>query len=1067
MDKNKKRLALELTLAGGMAAVGIVSGGTLGAVLVNLVSGIGGNWASELTMRAYQHWCETWFTEAGALNHDIQKALQASWQDAVATLARDWPRQTAYRRLSREDRSLTQEGLNAFQKESQSFWAQATAGDHAQEEFLALMLGKKQEDIKQRVAQQLSLYFYGYPESFLEYVGNSLLDLWLLHFQEFLKSEQGAAAWRALQIRWQGELSAALAQISVDVAATRAEVSALRQELQDWQQRLTTLPPAQRDETGWADFASQLDAMRGRLDAIYVDTQAIRQMLESIKASLEGRTPPGPPQNLPAAQKTFVGREQELQRLQAHLTSSGQGVALIAGVRGLGGVGKTELALQIAHRLADTFPARLFVAAGAREAADLLAEVIRLVEPTLQPPDDLAQRQSLARQLLAPWPGLLILDNVTKPEAVQPVLAALPAGWAALITSRRRFGLRGGLLLDLHELSEAEAVALLQELGVEADEDELAQLARACGRLPLALRVAAAFLRNHPDWRVDEYLARLQARGVTALHEAGAGDVAAVLNLSLEQLAAERPELAQRWHLLGVMPAPFDRALAAGVWGELLERKGFFWRLLQAFIGEIRPTMQSLDEEETREGLSKLLAWSLVEYDGDTGLYRLHDLLADLAQPDDAARLRHAHTVLDEARKADDAFMEGDMDALARFDMLWPHLQAAWAWMRTGRDRAALRWLSDFGWAFPYLLDLRTTPVQRIPYLQAAADAARALGDKKAEGAHLGNLGAAYHNLGRMEEAIAHYQQALAIAREFGDLWNEGRWLGNLGNVYYRLGRMEEAIDYYQQALAIAREIGYRRGEGNHLGNLGLDYAALGWMEEAIDYYQQALAIAREIGDRRGEGNWLGSLGAAYHNLGRMEEAIAYYQQALAIAREIGDRRGEGNWLGSLGAAYHNLGRMEEAIAYYQQALAIAREIGDRRGEGNHLGNLGAAYHNLGRMEEAIDYYQQALAIARDIGDRRGEGNHLGNLGIAYAALGRMEEVIDYYQQALAIARDIGDRRGEGIRAWNLGLIYEEQGDYARAAELMQILVDFEREIGHADAEAHAQRVAEVRGKIR
>jgi len=68
---------------------------------------------------------------------------------------------------------------------------------------------------------------------------------------------------------------------------------------------------------------------------------------------------------------------------------------------------------------------------------------------------------------------------------------------------------------------------------------------------------------------------------------------------------------------------------------------------------------------------------------------------------------------------------------------------------------------------------------------------------------------------------------------------------------------------------------------------------------------------------------------------------------------------------------------------------------------------------------------------------------------------------------AQAIAREIGDRRGEGIHAWNLGLLYEKQGGYASAAELMQILVDFEREIGHADAEKDAQRLAEVRGKVR
>jgi tetratricopeptide (TPR) repeat protein len=89
----------------------------------------------------------------------------------------------------------------------------------------------------------------------------------------------------------------------------------------------------------------------------------------------------------------------------------------------------------------------------------------------------------------------------------------------------------------------------------------------------------------------------------------------------------------------------------------------------------------------------------------------------------------------------------------------------------------------------------------------------------------------------------------------------------------------------------------------------------------------------------------------------------------------------------------------------------------------------------------------------------------LGILGLAYAALGEARRAIEYYDQALVIAHEIGDRQSEARHSWNLGLLYEE-ADPARAVELMSVRVVFEREIGHSDAEAHVQRVAQIRARL-
>jgi tetratricopeptide (TPR) repeat protein len=263
------------------------------------------------------------------------------------------------------------------------------------------------------------------------------------------------------------------------------------------------------------------------------------------------------------------------------------------------------------------------------------------------------------------------------------------------------------------------------------------------------------------------------------------------------------------------------------------------------------------------------------------------------------------------------------------------------------------------------------------------------------------------HGRSKFREAIEFCEQALAISHEVGDRRGEGAALGNLGLAYSALGMIRKAIEYHEQSLAIAREIGDRQGEGADLGNLGNVYSALGEVRKAIEYHEQALAIAREIGDRRGEGADLGNLGNVYSALGEVRKAIEFYEQVLAIFREIGDRRGEGNVLGNIGNTYYAMGWIKKAIEFYEQALAISREIGHRRGEGNVLGNIGLAYSDLGEIRKAIELYEEALTIFREIGDRGGEGAVLVSLGESNMVLGDWDKSLQLFNDALKIFETI------------------------------------------------------------
>jgi len=735
---------------------------------------------------------------------------------------------------------------------------------------------------------------------------------------------------------------------------------------------------------------------------------------------------------------TFTGRTRDLKQITAHLTPDEGGVALIAGLAGMGGIGKTELAYAVAARLQEHYPdAQLVVELrGTTEPTTpqaALSQVIHAFAPEAPPSDALEALRGLYCSLLRGKRVLLLLDDAADVGQVSPLLGA-PPGVGILVTSRHRLALSGLRRWDVDLLSLGVAVKLLRKTAPsrkDVDQATWERIGELCGMLPLALRVAGATLETTPDLDGTTYATDLadEKRRLAALRLEGdpKGDVGAVLGLSVARLESEHPERAARWTLLGLLPlAPFDASLAAALWGHAAEGEGDL------------PRVVVLEEEETQETLHTLVRRNLLDWDRKTRRYSLHDLLRLYArgraqeQLDaeelEAAQLRHGIYVLEVARLSSKRYLAGGDDLLAGLSLLddhLPHLRAAFAWAREGAAaarvaQAALAVLLPDAAVHP--LNLRLVPQEKIEWLEVAAAAAHTLGHPQAAGSHLCNLGSAYADLGEMRRAIEYYEQALKIAREVEGRGGEGTALGNLGIAYAALGEVRRAIEYHEQALKIHREIGDRRGEGAVLGNLGLAYADLGEVPRAMEYYEQALKIAREVGDRPAEGAWLGDLGLAYYRLGEMRRAIEYHDQALEIAREIGDRQREGNHLGSLGIAYYSLGEVRRAMQYHEQALEIHRKIVDRRGEANHLGNLGIAYADLGEVPRAMEYHEQALAIRREIGDRRGEGNDLDNLGTAYKNLGDLVRARELWEQALRIFEDIEDPYAERVRGLLDGL---------------------------------------------
>jgi tetratricopeptide (TPR) repeat protein/predicted phosphodiesterase len=731
--------------------------------------------------------------------------------------------------------------------------------------------------------------------------------------------------------------------------------------------------------------------------------------------------------------KDFTGREKEIEALLKDFERG----AVIAGLRGMGGVGKTALARVLAEKLVGRYPdGQILVDMKGTDKKPLswteaMIQIIHAYEPKYKMPLNEGELPGKYFSTLHGKKALLLLDNAARREQVEPLLP--PAGSALLITSRNKFALAGLKEKDLDVLPQEDAKKLLLEILGRIGEDA-EELANLCGRLPLALRNAAYALKEKLNLSPAGYINRLgDARKRLELVEAS-------FSLSYELLA---PELQRLWCLLSVFPADFDLGGAAAVW--------------------------ETEQESTEDRLGDLVKWSLVDYmpptSGEGGRYKLHDLARDFtgSHLDDVARelarLRHAGHFMVILSNADRLFEQGgenQIRGLDLFEIEWPNIQAGLLWAEICPQRLPVidGICCDYPNAGASILFLRRHPQELIRWYKNAIDAAQRLNNSSLVAASLGGMANAQKAIGNSHEAIRYYEQALAISRKIRDKRGEASNLAGLGGAHAALSDNPKAIEYLEQALLISRKNDDQNAEAANLAGLGRAHAALSDNPKAIEYFEQALPISRETGDQRGEAANLAGLGRAHEALSDYRKSIEYFEQALPISKKIGNERGEAANLAGLGRAHAAASDHRKAIEYFEQALPISKKIGNKRGEAADLAGLGRAHAALSDHRKAIDYFKQALAISKKIGNKKDEATNLAGLGHVYVALSDYIKAIEYFEQALAISKKIEDKKGESRNFSFMGNTHAELGNIDKAVEYYELSLGISREMGDRKGEA-------------
>jgi tetratricopeptide (TPR) repeat protein/nucleoside phosphorylase len=761
-----------------------------------------------------------------------------------------------------------------------------------------------------------------------------------------------------------------------------------------------------------------------------------------------------PPRQLPAPRGDFVGRERALKTLLNALRPDAS--SAIAGISGLGGIGKTELAILAANRLRESYPdAQLFVRMSTvnqkpRDVRDVLTTCIRAFRgPSYDLADDLESLINEYRTCLTYKRALIVLDDVSDAMQVRPLLP--PSNCALLLTSRNTLPIWAITRVLLDQLQPEEAHDLFISKNPDVDLSIVKEICALCGYLPLAVNVAATQLEVQRDLDPHEYLEKLrdERTRLEQLNTEGVAEVSvnASFNLSYENLSAES--------------ARTLKAISVFV---------------QSFAAKAEET---ICEDPNRRRLSDLVQRNLVSFDTATKRYRLHDLFRvytrnQLASSErSSVEARHANYYFAYFEQAGRQSLQGGdsiVSALTQFDSERTNIEAAFTWARqhAQQNAEAAEYCSRFPIVGGLILGLRLSPTQRISWLEPALESARSLPDRNVEVSLLIDLGCAMGRANKIEQAISILEEALGRSRLLGNKHEEGRALDELGWCYADKRELQQAIPFHEEALGISTAIGDLRLRCSALANLGWIHVETDEVERGIAFYDESLLIARQLEDSVEETRIARYSASAQLKRANVEEAVALYDTSLTLSRVLGSKRDEWSILDSLAYLYKDRGEARTAIEYYQMALTLALQNEDLAAQSSVLDNLATAHSSLGEYSEAIEYQSQNLSICREMADSDRENEALARLADAYSSKDDFDNALSCHLERANLNRRTNNRVEECRAVCDAGTAYLASEKFDAAIDSYNEGLRIAREIKSGVYEAAVlNKLGQIHFKIR
>jgi tetratricopeptide (TPR) repeat protein/transcriptional regulator with XRE-family HTH domain len=679
-----------------------------------------------------------------------------------------------------------------------------------------------------------------------------------------------------------------------------------------------------------------------------IDGAALGKLLET--ASLEGgsaaaaRQPSPDPAGaatarLPPEIADFTGREPQIETIISALTTSAAGQTSVAVVCGGGGVGKTALAVHVAHRAAARYPdGALYVDLrgvdeNPRDPADVLAAwLTALGEAPERIPASLDDRVGRFRSLASDKALLVVLDNARDAAQIRPLLPATGRG-AVIVTSRAQLAhLPAAARVQLEPMTYSESLSLLENVAgaerIGREPEAAAAVLDACAGLPLALRICAARLETRPSWSVRTLAERISDEH-RRLDELAVGDLAtrSSFDMSYAQLSDEAEDGA-------ISPARAFRLLGAASLVDI--------GLLPA------AALFGVDVDRAEYALETLVDAHLLESPSPER-YRFHDLISLYAAErgtTEAAQERLAAT-----RRLASWYMYAYESALTHLATT-PRTPAP--------ESVVLRTpeidLADYPQALSWMdrEAVNLVPIARITERYEHHDIA----------AHLPNTLYAYLDLrGMWDDFQGVNTVGLRAAVALGNENLEAVTLNGIGWVHYRRYETEAALASMGRALEIFERIGLPHAQAATLEMMSTVHSSTGNLETALELQRRSVEKTREHGDAHRLLVSSTNLALEYARMGRIAEFFELSEPALASARALSNVHVQAHLLEAAGELHLLEGRVQQAVDALLESIELFRHTGNQPALADALEALGNAYAVAERDEQALQSWNEAVAL--------------------------------------------------------------------------------------------------------